>query len=72
MLTLQQSGGTPYGSITVNGMPLTSAIYNDNAAYVEQTDTLWASLTAKDHLEYAVALHRPNLSKEEQGEDGMI
>ena len=67
MLTLQQSGGTPYGSIKVNGMPLTSAIYNDNAAYVEQADTLWASLTANDHLEYAVALHRPNLSKAEHG-----
>lgn len=66
MLTLQQSGGTPYGSIKVNGVPLTCAIYNDNAAYVEQTDTLWASLTAKDHLEYAVALHRPTLSQEEQ------
>ena len=66
MLTLQKSAGNPYGSIKVNGVPLTGALYNDTCAYVEQVDTLWASLTAKDHLAYAVALQRPSLSEEEQ------
>jgi len=65
MLTLQQSGGSPYGSIKVNGEALTSSLYNRTCAYVEQTDTLWASLTAKDHLHYAISLHRPHLNEEE-------
>jgi len=61
MLTLQQSGGTAYGNIVVNGEPLTTSVYNKTCAYVEQTDTLWASLTAKDHLYYAISLFRPHL-----------
>lgn len=61
MLTLQQNGGTPSGYIRINGEPLTTKLYDRTCAYVEQFDTLWASLTVRDHLEYAMALHRPNL-----------
>lgn len=60
-LTLQQAGGTPSGYIRVNGAPLTTSIYDRVCAYVEQFDTLWASLTAREHLEYAMSLHRGDL-----------
>ena len=55
MLTLQQNGGTPTGFINVNGEPLTPALYDRTCAYVEQTDTLWASLTVREHLAYAAS-----------------
>ena len=61
MLTLQQSGGTPTGYINVNGEPLTPSLYDRTCAYVEQTDTLWASLTVREHLAYATSLFRPEL-----------
>ena len=60
-LTLQQAGGAPSGYIRVNGEPLTTSIYDRVCAYVEQFDTLWASLTAREHLEYAMSLHRGDL-----------
>ena len=60
-LTLQQAGGTPSGYIRVNGEPLTTSIYDRVCAYVEQFDTLWASLTAREHLEYAMSFHRGDL-----------
>jgi len=64
MLTLQQSGGTPTGYINVNGEPLTTALYDRTCAYVEQTDTLWASLTVREHLAYATSLFRPELDED--------
>ena len=47
MLTLQQNGGSPSGHIRVNGEPLTASLYDRTCAYVEQFDTLWASLTVR-------------------------
>ena len=35
-------------------------------AYVEQTDTLWASLTVREHLAYATSLFRPELDETAQ------
>jgi ABC-type multidrug transport system ATPase subunit len=67
MLTLQQSGGTPTGFINVNGEPLTPALYDRTCAYVEQTDTLWASLTVREHLAYATSLFRPELDESARG-----
>ena len=63
MLTLQQGGGNPSGYIKVNGEPLTTGLYDRACAYVEQTDTLWASLTAREHLECAITLFRPELDE---------
>ena len=51
---MQQNGGTPSGHIRVNGEPLTTKLYDRTCAYVEQFDTLWASLTVRDHLDYAM------------------
>lgn len=63
MLTLEKKGGEPSGRITVNGQPFTLAKYNVCAAYVEQFDTLWASLTVRDHLNYAMELYQPSLGQ---------
>lgn len=60
-LTLQHAGGTPSGTVRVDGAPLTAAVFERACSYVEQQDALWASLTAREHLEYAVALFRPEL-----------
>ena len=70
MLTLQQGGGNPSGYIKVNGEPLTTGLYDRACAYVEQTDTLWASLTAREHLECAITLFRPEL--DEAGRDAEV
>ena len=61
MLTLEKKGGVPQGHIRVDGAPFTLDKYNETAASVEQFDTLWASLTVKDHLVHAVRLYQPQL-----------
>jgi len=60
-LTLQSGGGSPSGFVRVNGEPLTTKLYNVLCAYVEQFDTLWASLTVREHLFYAMACFKPAL-----------
>ncbi|KAL3921045.1 MAG: hypothetical protein SGPRY_005037 [Prymnesium sp.] len=65
-LTLEPSGGTPYGRITLNGHPFTLSVYRKYAASVAQSDTLWAFLTTKEHLSLAVGLMQPALSKVEK------
>jgi ABC-type multidrug transport system ATPase subunit len=61
VLTLERFGGVPTGTVTLNGRPFTAAAYREHAAFVPQTDQLWAFLTAREHVEYAVALYQPSL-----------
>ena len=61
MLTLEKKGGVPRGHIRVDGAPFTLAKYSTVAAYVQQFDTLWASLTVFDHLVCAMRLYQPQL-----------
>ena len=61
MLTLEKKGGVPQGHIRIGSTPFTLDKYNRTAASVEQFDTLWASLTVRDHLVNAVRLYQPNL-----------
>jgi len=63
MLTLAKKGGVPTGNVKYNGKPLTVQCYNENCAYVEQFDTLWSSLTAWDHMVYAMELYHPKQSE---------
>ena len=58
-LTLEPSGGTPYGSVTLNGNPFTLAVYKRHAAVVQQADSLWTFMTARDHVLYATRLYQP-------------
>jgi ABC-type multidrug transport system ATPase subunit len=62
MLTLERSGGSPSGSITLNGHPFTFGIYRRHACYLPQTSQLWPFLTAREHLELAAALYQPGTS----------
>jgi len=66
MLTLEKKGGVPVGHIWLNGKPLTLGDYDQHCAYVQQFDTLWPSLTARDHLVYAMSLFQPTLSSAER------
>jgi len=61
MLTLEKKGGSPYGHIQINGKPLTIQKYNEACAYVQQFDSLWSALNARDHLNYALMLYQPAL-----------
>ena len=58
-LTLEPSGGTPYGVVTLNGNSFTLAMYKRTAAVVQQHDTLWTFMTARDHVMYATRLYQP-------------
>ena len=58
LLTLEKGEGSPSGVITLNGHPFTLDVYQKYAAVVQQTDQLWAFLTAREHIEYATALYQ--------------
>lgn len=66
MLTLQKLGGKPSGHIYLNGHRFTLSMYSQHCAYVQQQDSLWASLTVLDHLQYAYECFQPNLSATER------
>jgi ABC-type multidrug transport system ATPase subunit len=61
MLTLEKKGGRPTGLLTLNGHPFTLDMYKDHCAYVQQNDALWASLTSREHLNYAYILFQPDM-----------
>ena len=65
MLTLQRRGGKPFARVLLNGKTFTQSMYRTYSAYVEQDDSLWATLTAQEHLSYAIRLYRPQLSSTE-------
>ena len=58
MLTLTPGNGKPYGSITLNGNPFSRKVYKEHAAMVEQYDSLWAALTAREHVTFASRLYQ--------------
>jgi len=66
MLTLEHGKGKPTGLLTLNGQPLTPALYALHCAVVTQQDTLWAFLTCRDHLRVALSLYRPSQSASER------
>lgn len=66
MLTLEKKDGVPVGHIWLNGKPLTLSDYDKHCAYVQQFDTLWSSLSVRDHLEYAMALFQPRMDAQER------
>ena len=58
LLTLEPSGGQPYGTVTLNGHPWTLSLYTQHAATVAQTNQLWAFLTAREHIDFAAAFYQ--------------
>ena len=65
LLTLEPSGGQPYGTVTLNGHPLSLDLYRKHAANVAQDDELWAFLTAREHITYALSLYQPHRTPQE-------
>merc|ERR1719258_742640 len=66
MLTLDPGKGNATGYLTLNGHPLTPALYAQHCAYVTQQDLLWTFLTCREHLRMAIDLYRPSLSAKER------
>ena len=59
-------GATEYGSVTLNGQPLTHELNRVHVAYVEQHDTLWTFLTTREHMSLATTLYQGTKSVAEQ------
>jgi ABC-type multidrug transport system ATPase subunit len=66
MLRLKQGQGIANGSITLNGVPFTGALYEEHAAAVEQTASVWPMLTVREQLAYTFELVRPSLNANER------
>jgi len=61
-LTFEPGPGRPAGLLTINGHAIDSSSYVRHCAYVPREDNLWATLTARAHLEIAFECYRPELS----------
>lgn len=56
-LTLDALYGTPTGSVTLNGVPLTDKIFKQHCYVVKQHDKHWPYLTCRETLRYAAELY---------------
>ena len=56
-----EAPGVPSGSVAINGHTINQTTYIQQCAYVPREDILWPSLTARQHLDTAAKLFRPNL-----------
>ena len=64
MLTLLRKGGKSVADIKLNGADYTLDMYRKHSAFVEQEDSLWATLTAREHIAFALKLYRGEARKE--------
>lgn len=73
-LTLDAFYGTAYGSLTLNGVPLTNEIFKDHCYIVKQHDKHWPYLTVREILSYCAELFDVATTKEDISEivDGII
>ena len=60
-LTLEPGPGKPTGLLAINGHALTAGTYLKYCAYVPREDNLWATMTARAHLQLAFECYRPEL-----------
>lgn len=65
-ITFTKGAGVPEGVIQLNGSKLDKTTYFASCAYVPREDTLWAMLTARQHLVLSYQLYRPDLSATER------
>ena len=56
-LTLDAFYGKSYGTVTLNGVPLTDSIFKRHCYVVKQHDKHWPYLTCKETLTYAAELY---------------
>jgi len=65
-ITFVRGGGQPTGILTLNGVAMTKADFVQNCIYVPREDTLWASMTPRQHLDIAYQLYKPKLTASER------
>ncbi|CAB9519406.1 Putative white-brown complex homolog protein 30 [Seminavis robusta] len=56
-LTLDAFYGSPYGTVTLNGVPMTDQIFKRHCYVVKQHDKHWPYLTCREALMYAAQLY---------------
>ena len=56
-LTLDATYGTSTGSVTLNGVPMTDAMFQQHCYVVKQHDAHWPYLTCRETLSYAAQLY---------------
>lgn len=56
-LTLDAFYGTPTGSVTLNHIPMTDALFKKHCYVVKQKDKHWPYLTCREALRYAAQLY---------------
>lgn len=56
-LTLEAFYGTPSGSVTLNGVPLTDKLFKRHCYVVKQHGKHWPWLTCRETLEHAAQLY---------------
>ena len=61
-LTLGKGPGRERGTVAINGHKVTQSVYISQCCYVPREDTLWPTLTARQHLETSIALYQPKLA----------
>lgn len=56
-LTLDTHGGRSEGEVTLNGLPMTGALFKKRCTVVNQEDYHWAMLTCRETITYAADLY---------------
>lgn len=68
VLTMEAHGGVSEGTVTVNGIPLTSRLFKSKCGLVAQEDYHWAFLTCRETIAYAADLLSPGATQGEKTE----
>jgi ABC-type multidrug transport system ATPase subunit len=57
VLTLDAHFGTPYGEVTLNGVPMSAEVFNQHCYIVQQVDKHWPYITVRESLSFAAQLY---------------
>ena len=71
-LTLDALYGKATGSVTLNGVPLTDAMFQQHCYVVKQHDNHWPYLTCRETLQYAAQLYQTPADELEARVNGIM
>ena len=71
-LTLDALYGKATGSVTLNGVPMTDAMFQQHCYVVKQHDTHWPYLTCRETLLYAAQLYQTPPHELDDRVDGIL
>ncbi len=66
LLTLSPTGCNSYGTVTLNGTPMTQHIFRKSCCLVEQLDAHRAFLTCRETVRYTIDFYEPSMNAEEK------